>query len=275
MTPRRYITKVKVERVAASLTRRDRELLNTVARVSVASERQLRQMRGAESASARRLFRMDVARLVELRVLARLERRIGGVRSGSDGYVYALDVVGQRIAQPSRRSYRPPWTPQPMHLRHALAVSQLYVDLSRTTTDDVRLTIFDAEPAAWRFFHGPGGTRLVLKPDAFVVLTGRDYQDRSFIEIDRATESLPRIVDKAKAYVRYFQSGREQERHNVFPLVVWIAPDARRSGRLVEALSRLSADHWRLFAVTADDQAVESLVTGAFAPLTNRKEEIS
>jgi hypothetical protein len=78
MTPRRYITKARVQRIAATLTPRDSDLLNTVAKLNIASERQLRQLRGAHSAGQRRLFRLDVANLVELRVLARLERRIGG-----------------------------------------------------------------------------------------------------------------------------------------------------------------------------------------------------
>ena len=162
-----------------------------------------------------------------------------------------------------------------MHLAHALAVAQLYVDLRLATTADVRLSTFDAEPAAWRFFAGPGSSRLVLKPDAFVVLTGDGYEDRSFVEIDRATESLPRIVEKARTYVRYYQSGREQEHHGVFPLVVWLAPDDRRAAQLVDGLSRLDAEHWRLFAVATDERAIEQLITGAFAPLTNRKEETS
>jgi hypothetical protein len=272
MTARRYITRAWIRQIADGLTPRDRVLLHTVAKLNIASERQLRQLRGAHSASERRLFRLDVARLVDLRMLARLDRRIGGVRAGSDGYVYALDVVGQRVTDPDRRSYRAPWTPQPMHLRHALAVSQLYVDLASKKVQAVHLRAFDAEPSAWRSFLGPGGARLVLKPDAFVLIAGSDYQDRMFLEIDRATESLPRIVEKAKTYVRYFQSGREQDRHGVFPLVVWIAPQERRASQLVDALSHVPAEHWRLFAVTTDATAVDQLLTGFVAPSIDRKE---
>lgn len=265
MKPHGYITKAQVVRIAATLTARDQELLHTVAKLNVASERQLRQLRGATSASQRRLYRLDVTRLVELRVLARLTRRIGGVRAGSDGYVYALDFVGQRLVDPDRRAYRPPWTPQPMHLRHALAVTQLFVDLRQASSSNARLQAFDAEPRAWRSFQSTGGARLTLKPDAFITIAGSDYEDRLFVEIDRATESLPRITEKAKTYVRYFNSGREQERHGVFPLIVWIAPDDHRRALLVDALSRLPADDWRLFAVTTDDDAVRQFSTGSFA----------
>ena len=226
MTARRYVTKRIVDRVAAQLSDRHRAILETAAKLSIVSEGQLRTLMGVESASDRRLFRMDMAGLVERRVLARLDRRIGGVRSGSDGFVYTLDVIGQRLTRPTGPVPRTPWTPQPNHLRHALAVSQIYIDLACATSPTMRLRAFEAEPTCWRSFAGPGGSRLLLKPDAFVIITGGDYQDRFFIEIDCATESTPRIIDKAKTYIRYYQSGREQERHGVFPLVVWIAPYA-------------------------------------------------
>ena len=162
-----------------------------------------------------------------------------------------------------------------MHLRHALAVADLYVQLRLQANTGTPLSRFDSESTCWRSFFGPGGSRLILKPDAFVAVDGAGYEDRAFIEIDRATESLPRIVTKAKTYVAYFQSGREQEQHGVFPLVVWIAPHERRRAQLVDALSRIEAEYWRLFAVTTDEHAAEQLINGALTALNDRKEVTS
>lgn len=272
MRPRSYITRAAVEALRQRLSKRDHAIVRDVARLNVASARQLLALHYDDSATRRRMARLDLARLVGERVLSRLDRRVGGERAGSAGYVYAIDVAGQRIVRPDRRRYRPPWTPQPMHLRHALAVSELYVQLRQAQHVDTRLERFDAEPACWRSFHGHGGARLILKPDASVVITGPGYEDRAFIEIDRATESLPRITGKAKVYISYFGSGREQATTDVFPLVVWVAPDERRAAKLIDALSPVPAEHWRLFAVTTDDQVAHQLITGAFAPLTDRKE---
>lgn len=272
MTVRRYVTRQRIALLCEQLSASDRAIMTDVARLSVASARQLRRLHGDETVTGRRRFRGDLQRLSEERVLARLERRVGGERAGSDGFVYALDVLGQRIMQPNRRSYRAPWTPQPMHLRHALAVSELYVGLRLAANAAVGLNRFDAEPACWRSYFGPGGSRLALKPDAFVVIDGTGYQDRMFIEIDRATEALPRITTKAKSYVQYFQSGREQAQHGVFPLVVWSAPDERRRSQFIDGLSRVDALFWRLFAVTSDQQAADQLMNGDFTSINDRTE---
>jgi len=68
--------------------------------------RQLRQLHYDESEAGKRLARMDLARLVEWRVMARLDRSIGGVRAGSEGFVFRLDAAGQRLI-PSRAAAVP------------------------------------------------------------------------------------------------------------------------------------------------------------------------
>jgi hypothetical protein len=59
-------------------------------------------------------------------LISRLDRVVGGRRSGSAGFVYALDVAGQRTlervtASPVRR----PTTPGAPFVRHVLAVSEI------------------------------------------------------------------------------------------------------------------------------------------------------
>lgn len=264
MSGQPYLTAVRLRDLDQRLKPRQRSVLQAVARVSVISANQLRRLIYDDSASGRRLARLDLAWLVDHRLLTRLERRVGGVRSGSDGYVYGLDIGGQRLLRPNQTRYRPAWTPQPQHLAHALVVAELYVQLA-THPGPTSLTAYDAEPRSWRSFAGPGGAPVVLKPDAFVTIDSDQYEDRYFIELDRSTESTTRLASKLQVYLRYWQSGREQDSTGVFPRVLWIVPDQRRLEQLVGVLGRLPAEHWRLFAVTTVDQAAQQLISGALA----------
>ena len=258
---RPHITARRVALIASRLSPKDHQLLDAVSRLNVASHAQLRRLFYDDSESARRQARSDLARLTKLRIIGRLERRVGGVRAGSEGYVYALDIVGQRLTRPGRRRYRPPWTPRPEQVAHALAVSELYVALKASERPTATLASFQAEPASWRSYAGPGGGRARIKPDAYAVVDIGDYECRYFIEVDRSTESTSRLTEKARAYVRYWQSGREQSESGMFPLVVWVVPDARRHQQMTEALAALPAEHWHLFAVCTAEAAGALLTT--------------
>jgi hypothetical protein len=112
----------------------------------------------------------------------------------------------------------------------------------------------------------------MLKPDALAVVGIGDFEDRYFVEVDLGTESGPRITTKAKAYVRYFGSGREQANTGVFPFVLWIAPDAERAGLLMDAIARVPAEYWQLFQVSTADSAAQRIVSGSSTTINNRKE---
>jgi hypothetical protein len=197
-----------------------------------------------------------LAWLGQLRLIARLERRVGGVRAGSDGFVYCLDVAGQRLmgASTARLPHQPGW----MWLRHRLAVSEIFVRCQEAeAVDELKLVEFLAEPACWRR-NGAG----LLKPDASLVIAQDDFEHHAFIEVDCATESAATITGKAVAYERYYRSGLEQARLGLFPKVVWVVPTVRRQGQLVEALSRRPAEWWRLHQVIRTDQVPELLTNG-------------
>jgi protein involved in plasmid replication-relaxation len=263
MSSRTYLTSRRLESLCSALRDRQWALLGDVARLRVMSGGQLQRLHYQPTESGARLARLDLAHLTHTRALARLGRRIGGRRAGSKGYVYSLDVAGQRLTDPERRRYRRPWTPDDRHLRHALAVSELYVELREAeATGRFELVTFEAEPACWRRFFGPGGAPATLKPDAFVVVRDERYEDRSFLEVDCATEAGPRITDKAAAYVRYWESGREQTESAIFPRVLWVAPDEQRAEQLAVALRRLPAEHWRLFNVSPASGAVAAIYGG-------------
>ena len=57
-----------------------------------------------------------------------------------------------------------------------------------------------------------------------------EYELRWFIEVDRASESVPVVVRKCRLYADYYQSGKEQASSGgVFPRVCWIVPDETRA----------------------------------------------
>lgn len=269
----RYITAGRLAATEKKLSPIDWETIHDIAALNVLSGNQLRRLHYQDTDTGKRMARLHLRRLTQLRLIARLGRRVGGERSGSEGFVYALDVAGQRLLGPQGRRPRKPWTPESHHLAHALAVSELYVRLREAEAQgELTLERFDTEPRCWRTIHGPGGARMTLKPDAFVITGTGDFIDSWFIELDRSTEALPRIADKCKLYSRYWQSGREQSEHEVFPTVLYVVPTEHRKSQLVELLSRLPAEQWQLFQVVTNAEAVQAIASGEL--LNNQGEEV-
>lgn len=269
MSHRVRITEAYVADLASELTPREQDIVSSLDRVRMASVKQLERLHFmAESPQANaRQARQTLARLTDKRVVTRLDRRIGGVRAGSSGTVYALDVAGQRLASAAGPAggirIRKPWTPGLAFLAHHLAVTELYVRLRESERSArVELLAFDTEPLAWRAFTGIGGARQVLKPDAFARIGLGDFEDSYFIEVDRATQSGSAIARKLTVYRRFFQTGREQERHGVFPKVLFLAPSEARKAALVAVMESHPADSWELFQVVRYDEALQVLAGG-------------
>jgi hypothetical protein len=269
-----YVTRAHIEAIKEQLKGRQWSTLFDVWRVGVLSGRQVQRLYYGESAAGGRLARKHLSQLVQWRMIDRLERSVGGQRSGSAGYIYSLGPGGQRMLEPERKRYRPAWTPQTSYLRHALAVSELYTRLrEKERMSDMELLAFDGEPVCWRRYFGPGGARSILKPDALAVVGIGNYEDRYFVEADCGTEPGTRITAKARMYVRYWQSGREQAETGVFPYVLWLAPDANRAAFLVDVLARLDPDVWQLFMVMTADEAADRIAS-VTTELTNNGKEV-
>jgi hypothetical protein len=248
-------------------------LLAEVDRLNVASGSQLRRLYFQPSPTGQRMARLQLKRLVDSRILSRLGRTVGGVRAGSEGWTYSVDVAGKRLLHPGRSRQWSPWTPGSHHLRHAVAVSELYVELRGLESEGcTELLRFDAEPISWRFFSGAGGERQALKPDAFVVVASEMFEDSWFVEIDRGTESTTVIEQKAKAYLRYWQSGREQANHGVFPTVLFVVPNDSRKQQIVDVLARTPPSGWHLFQVVTSDHAARAMSTGELINNNSNKE---
>src|SRR5947209_1774206 len=105
------MTWAATERIAEGLSERDKAIADTVRRVRIATGRQLERLHFAELQGAHRdrTRRRVLARLTDLQVLTTLDRRIGGAHAGSAGLIFALGIVGQRLATllPHRDSTTP------------------------------------------------------------------------------------------------------------------------------------------------------------------------
>lgn len=260
-----YVTATRVAKVSSLLSSDDWVLLKHLATVKLLSGRQLYRVMGATDSTSQRQLRRQLRELGHRQIIAALNRRIGGVRGGSDSYVYALDILGQRLLDRApRRQWRRPWTPSLRNLQHLLAVAELYALLVEADqSGELELESFSTEPACWRSFVGPGGARMIFKPDAHVIVSTDELELHAWIEMDMATESLAWITEKAKTYGRYYATGKEQARHGVFPKALWITPDHNRAKGLVHALSRLPADHWQLHQVTTCANTFDALLAQA------------
>lgn len=245
------------------LSERDRQVLDYVSELRLLGARQIQTLsfpdeRHATPVTAARSCRRVLERLTEEGLLARLERRIGGVRAGSASYVYALTSLGQRVLDldGARRRLS---EPSAFFVDHTLAVADFLVRLvAAARAGEFALSEWETEPACWRDVSTLGG-RIVLRPDLLVVLIVGEYELRWFVEVDRGTEHVPTLLRKCRLYHTYYKNGVEQRQHKVFPRVLWIALDQRRAERLQEAITkdrRLNAD---IFRITTEPDAIAAV----------------
>jgi hypothetical protein len=254
-----YVGGAVTRDLQAKLTERDWRLLQYVAGLRFVSGDQLARLGFAEdgmSPAAARAARRALLRLVRLDVLARLPRPIGGVRSGSAGFVYHLGLAGQRLAtmrgwQPERRRRRS-LAPGTLFLHHTLQVAEMHTRL-------IELLELASEPSCWRSYMMANGQRGTLKPDSYVRLGAGDYEDSYFIEVDRGTEGSRALEGQLRQYVAYHASGQEQEQRGVFPKTLWTANTAGRVAVIAGCVERLPGAAWGLFQVVHFDQAIDAL----------------
>lgn len=252
--------------VRTKLSDRDMAILAALRSLRLLSGGQLRRLIFADGdpTTQARKARAAIKRLIELGVLLRLTRRIGGMRSGSDGQVVALTGLGHAVVNLSTGiavRARSVIDRKLGFQDHLLAVNELYVALhEQAANETIELLEFQAEPDCWRGFSGVGGQLVTLKPDAFVRLGVGDYEVSAFIEQDRDTESLPTIARKCGVYLDYYRSGQEQHDHGVFPLVWWLVPSATRLEAIGRTIRRLPQEAHALFQVALSDEAVSRLI---------------
>ncbi|MFD6883666.1 replication-relaxation family protein [Rhodococcus sp. NPDC060084] len=250
-----------------SLSDRDWAILGTVAAHRFLTTRQVQAFHFTDHTSdlsAARVCRRVLARLRRDRLLATVQRRVGGVRAGSASFVWHLDAVGDRLlrqsssARPRRRSFEPS-----LHfLQHTLAVADLHLQLRQAASSGaIELLQVATEPDCHRRYPHLGGGLSTLKPDLYAVTATSEFEDSWFFEVDLGTESLPRLLAKCAEYETYRRSGVEQQTSGVFPIVVWLIREASRRAALTAAIANERSLPTELFRVLAPGE-LPALVAG-------------
>lgn len=262
-----YVTQKQAGALAEHLSPRDQAILIDLARIRVLSGAQLTRLHFATLVpeSRERTRRRVLARLTEHQLVATLERQIGGTRAGSAGHVYALGIAAQRVlpllgtdgytsGQPSRT--RAPGTPGSLFLAHALAVAELYVQLrEHERAGELTVPQFATESAAW----WPDGRAGVIKPDAYARIRRGDVEDCWWIEVDKATESIPTLKRKLTAYVDFARGGQLGP-DDVVPRVLVTVPHDRRLADIRDLVASLPAPGPELILPTLHGAAVSTMI---------------
>jgi hypothetical protein len=252
-------------RLREELSERDIGVLQSVATLRFLTARQIEDLHFADHATSltgARVCRRVLERLTSDRLLARLDRRVGGVRAGSASFVYCLCPAGDRVirdGQMRRRAREPSRT----FLDHTLAVAQVVVDLTAAARrGEIEVLRIETEPACWRTVQASIAGDDQLKPDLFVALAANDYEYRWFVEVDRGTESATALIRKCRLYDSYYRTGHEQHEHGVFPQVLWQVDSQRRLSQLTDALRHERRLEPGLFVVVSAPKANDVLSGG-------------
>ena len=255
--------------LSEQLSERDHQILLVVDRFRLLQAEQIRRLFFHEistQAGSARLCRRALARLTATALLHRLERRIGGIRAGSSGHVYALAATGRRLLVYRNghgvASDRGPYEPSRGFVAHRLAIADLYLQLveaQRHTT--VELLSFESEPHCWRSFNSGGlGGVTVLKPDAYVEVAQGEYEHANFVEVDLATAGRAAVLRKLHSYLAYQRTGREQAANGWFPRVVWITTTSARASYLTELVKTMPHAAQELFSAGTGASALALLL---------------
>ena len=294
MSPRLYDS--RLEELDAKLLERERAAISVLLEMRFLSTRQVERwvFEGATPLARARACRRSIAKLVELGIIRHLERRIGGVRAGSAGYINVLTPLGLRLAaaygwitaEQARRTREPGG----QFVRHYLAVAEAHLRVVEAgERGAIQVLERQAEPTAWREFTGPGGNRAILKPDAFFAIGSRPAIGSGagptdwFLEVDRATVGSATLDRKLSTYVDYWHSGHYEHSGNsqgsdqetaapgVSLKVLWLAPDARRLDQLQQAFRRTPAEARAIYTAAIFDDLIPILANQDAAALGKRR----
>lgn len=252
------------------LTDRDIRVLEDLEQYRLLTTRQLQRLHlpvrplgdHASTSAATRGTTRILGRLEALGMIARLERRIGGMKHGSAPTIWHLGGAGDRYLRarrgdPARRRYSEPGL---TFVAHTLAVADIAVAI-REAAGAARFDLLelDAEPSCWRPFAGAAGEAITLKPDLFAITADATTETHSFVEVDLGTEHLPAVLRKCRTYQQYERTGSEQTARGLFPAVVWLVPTIKRADAIRAAIDADRSLDAGLFWVTTSEQALDQL----------------
>jgi len=230
------VSRRRLELIASGLHDRDRAILQGLQESRFMTSKHISRQHfepdHANPTAAQRAANRAMHKLQGYDLATTIYRRVGGAKGGSSGFVWSLTPTGHRLlgldsgSQPRKRNFEP----SQRFVEHTLAVSDLHVQI--LGMEGVALSDVQFEPDCWRGYTGRHGVRQQLKPDLYAVTSDGEYEDLWFFEIDLNTEAPSRVVSKCEQYQEYYRSGIEQEKHGVFPAVVWVVPNPKRKATL-------------------------------------------
>jgi hypothetical protein len=256
------------QRTLEGLSERDLLILDDLDRFRMLTTRQLQRLRFPVAASAdddghltigaaTKAAMRAMSRLREHQVVNALEQRRGGLHAGSQGLIWQLSAKGTQIQQErtGRGSPHRYGEPATMFVQHIIGVADLAITLAELDrAGRLELLEVEAEPINWRTFTGPHLRPVTVKPDLTATIAAGDYEYHWYIELDRSTEHVPKILAKCRTYAAYSATGIEQNERGIFPKVLWVVPDEHRAASLRRAIEQDRELPISLFHVTTADE---------------------
>lgn len=259
---RRRYSRQQLEELLPLLKERDLQILTAIRQCRFFTSQQVCRLiflGKTPSIANTRAINRNLKKLRELGLIAVVEHTRGGVRGGSSTIVWYLTEAGERLLRladhdKSERRARVV-DPSKRFIRHTLAVAECSMQIREICERHNNLTLeaLELEPACWRPYTHIGKV-ISLKPDLYAQTLCGEYEDRWFIEVDLATESLSAIIEQCRRYHEYYRSGLEQEEFGVFPLTVWIVPSNTRKAALWDMIRKTFNKLAPLFAVITPDE---------------------
>ena len=249
------------------LTGRDVAVLADVDRFRLLSTRQIQRLHFTDHTTAQAATRAThrvLQRLEGHGVLARLERRVGGPQRGSATALWQLGSRGLEAIRPDavkRGRFREPTSGLFVH--HTTEVAETAVEvIERAAARGLDILKLNPEQHAWVQFLGQHGQAEWLRPDLYVVVANQEFEQHSFLEVDRATEHGPQILRKCHVYARFAAVGAAERFAGLMPRVLWVVPDKARQRllrRLIDADAGLPEG---LFVVATPEAALDLIFEG-------------
>jgi Replication-relaxation len=159
------------------------------------------------------------------------------------------------------------YTPNPVFLAHAAALTELYVTLAtQAQSAGLELLIYRREGEARETFKD-GGKERTLAPDATVVIVdGENRKLGAFVEIDLGTMSHARLRFKAGLYAAYARSDVWREHHLFLPALLFLTTTPARASRFLKALERALQESARGYSTRSRTSLIAAAGALALTP---------
>ena len=153
--------------------------------------------------------------------------------------------------------------PQEQFLRHAAAITGLYVALVRLAPSlGWELLAFQREVEAREEFT-LRDRQAAIVPDAFVVIRDGEAEYHAIVEIDRGTMSIPRLSRKLSLYLGWVDSGVWQDRHPYVPALLVATTTPRRVEQVVAKAEERARSESRTAETHPGAMAIQRMVIAA------------